>query len=356
MGASLPLCDLFGITPEEIQTRLRFLRITDADAARFARIRGAISADLDQIIREFHEHLDHFAEPAALRGDRWTRQRLEAALRQHLTTLGDGYDTQSYFERRLRVGTAHQKIGLRQKWYLGADTLLGSLVGRRLTAVAEDAADLTDLLAALDRILTLDAILAVETYHQAATEHLERILSQLSEAQETLQVLSRTDGLTQVLNRRALMESLQAELVRSARFEHPCAILMVDIDHFKQVNDRFGHLFGDTVIRGVVREIKAALRNVDVLGRYGGEEFAAALVEVDEPGAQAIAERVRLSVASCPFEHAGESVPITVSIGVATFEGGKESVDEMIARADAALYRAKNAGRNRVVCWGSMVG
>jgi two-component system cell cycle response regulator len=173
---------------------------------------------------------------------------------------------------------------------------------------------------------------------------------------EKLKHIGLTDPLTGVSNRRYVELRLTEEIGRSRRHAHPLCCMYIDIDRFKQINDRFGHQAGDLVLCDVAARIKAELRLSDALGRFGGEEFVALLVDTDISDALNVAERVRRSVAGKPLILAGdEKLHITVSIGVATLatENDSDSIEasahKLVALADQALYRAKENGRNRVV-------
>jgi len=163
-----------------------------------------------------------------------------------------------------------------------------------------------------------------------------------------------TDPLTGWNNRRYLEARLREEIARSRRSGSPIACLMIDVDHFKSVNDRFGHLAGDEVLRGVARRIARQVRGSDVAARYGGEEFVILLPGTDAHAAAALAERIRAAVAERPFELGGgrEPLPVTVSVGVAEHgpvsPEGADAGEALLARADAALYAAKSGGRNMV--------
>jgi len=165
-----------------------------------------------------------------------------------------------------------------------------------------------------------------------------------------LEALAHTDPLTHLLNRRALTIRLVAELERVRRYNSPLTMLMIDLDHFKLVNDTFGHLVGDEVLRGIGMILQRAVRSVDMVARYGGEEFVVVLPETGEMGAVAFAERIRQRVEQHNFEAARtSSVRVTVSIGVSCFPSPHvDSAEDLFARADAALYRAKDRGRNQV--------
>ena len=165
-----------------------------------------------------------------------------------------------------------------------------------------------------------------------------------------LEALATTDPLTRVLNRRALLDRLTTEVDRARRYESSLTLLLLDVDHFKQINDTAGHLAGDSVLRQLGALLEEAVRKVDVVARYGGEEFVCILPETSTDGAAVFAERLRERVASQAFDVGAEHpVHLTVSVGLTTFPSALiDSVEDLFARADEALYRAKSGGRNQV--------
>jgi diguanylate cyclase (GGDEF)-like protein len=176
----------------------------------------------------------------------------------------------------------------------------------------------------------------------AARDHLEVIA--LSQA---LEKSARTDELTQIANRRGILDILATDLAKSGRHALPLAVLMADIDHFKSINDTHGHAAGDEALRTVSRTLAEALREGDSVGRLGGEEFLVLLPMLEGDAARLAAERLRRQVERTRAAFEGREIPLSVSIGVGCRRQG-DSVDSLLARADAALYAAKGAGRNRV--------
>ncbi|GMU51404.1 MAG: hypothetical protein AMXMBFR33_05500 [Candidatus Xenobia bacterium] len=161
--------------------------------------------------------------------------------------------------------------------------------------------------------------------------------------------ISVLDGLTNLYNRRYMEQRLDKELSYARRFHHPLSFFMVDIDWFKKLNDTYGHQAGDAVLRIVSELFTKALREYDIVARYGGEEFAVILPSTPRSKAASIAERLRASVAEEDVSHQHQLIPVSVSVGVATYPEDGQSSEALIAKADRALYRAKRSGRNRVV-------
>jgi diguanylate cyclase (GGDEF)-like protein len=155
------------------------------------------------------------------------------------------------------------------------------------------------------------------------------------------------DGLTQIHNKRYLFEALEREVMRARRHDRPLSVLMFDIDYFKRINDQYGHLAGDYVLRELARVVQERIRRDEVFARYGGEEFAIVLPETPLDGATTLAEQLRAKVAEHKFAFQGERIPMTISIGCAVLHEDR-SATELMQRADEKLYEAKRSGRNRV--------
>ena len=170
---------------------------------------------------------------------------------------------------------------------------------------------------------------------------------------ENLERLSHHDSLTGLLNRRALEANLAAQSQRSQRNGERFCVLMLDVDHFKRINDRFGHAVGDAALKHLAALLLGRLRKVDRLARFGGEEFVVLLPGLVLYEALTVGERLRAVVASAPLQYAGTAIPMSVSIGIAEWGGALEDSSRLLMRADAALYQAKDQGRNRVAMAGA---
>ena len=163
--------------------------------------------------------------------------------------------------------------------------------------------------------------------------------------------LAHTDGLTGLNNRHRFLELARHEFKRARRHPHALSAIMLDIDHFKTVNDTYGHAVGDHVLQTVARRCKGAVREIDILGRYGGEEFVSILLETDLHGANMVAERLRRCVEEPPIETERGPLSVTVSIGIADMNADCQDLESLLRHADQALYAAKQAGRNQVAIW-----
>lgn len=168
----------------------------------------------------------------------------------------------------------------------------------------------------------------------------------LQEANQQLDFISRTDGLTQLLNRRAWEEEMHREFKRNSRSGQPSVLLMFDIDHFKKVNDTYGHQAGDEVIKRVADTIRETKRECDIAGRYGGEEYCIILLDTDGKGGMIYAERLREAIEALPVEYDKFTIKFTISIGISEYRKDLAGPSTWLEQADQALYHSKEGGRN----------
>ena len=174
-------------------------------------------------------------------------------------------------------------------------------------------------------------------------------VTELVAHEHQLREMNMRDGLTGVFNRRYLDHRLAVELERFKRYARPLSLLIIDIDFFKRVNDRFGHPCGDSVLKTVAADLSGGVRKADLVARYGGEEFCCVLPETSLAGALIVAEKLRAAAEARQHTWEGQPVPVTVSVGVAEAKEEMAGAAELVGQADASLYEAKRSGRNRVV-------
>jgi diguanylate cyclase (GGDEF)-like protein len=211
-----------------------------------------------------------------------------------------------------------------------------------------------DMLELSARVKSMLRLKALQDALVEKNRELDRANKELARRREELLTLSRTDALTGLFNRRYFEERLNEEFTRSRRYGSPLSLVMLDIDHFKRINDTFGHPFGDQVLKAVAQTACSRLREVDLMARYGGEELIALLPETSPVDALRVCERVREAIASLGLEHPGadghvQEVRLTASLGVATVPAANlTSAEALLMAADTSLYAAKGAGRNRV--------
>jgi diguanylate cyclase (GGDEF)-like protein len=190
------------------------------------------------------------------------------------------------------------------------------------------------------------ALLSVLLEKSRLYQKIAELNQQLLAAQQHLKQQSTHDGLTGMLNRGAVLDMLQERLQSGPHPARPLVVIMADVDLFKTINDNHGHLAGDAVLRALASAMASCLRGDDTVGRYGGEEFLLLLDETDAAGALQVAERIRLAIAALAVNYGGQTLQVTLSQGVALWMPGEETLDQLLQRADAALYQAKRQGRN----------
>jgi diguanylate cyclase (GGDEF)-like protein len=198
---------------------------------------------------------------------------------------------------------------------------------------------------------------SADAYSEEDKETLELLAAHAAVALENahlfseVQELAITDSLTKIYNRRRFFELAEQEFERSRRYTRPLSVIMLDIDHFKRVNDTYGHAVGDLVLETLANLVQKSLREVDVFARYGGEEFVILLPETTSIEAQLTAERIRQLISRTPIQSGSNTIEITISFGVVELEDTCRNIEELLDRSDQAMYHSKRTGRNRVSIW-----
>jgi diguanylate cyclase (GGDEF)-like protein len=286
------------------------------DAAKLEQFDGAINASVDKI--------DAF----------YTETERDVS--------GDYFDAELAYERSQWIAGIAAAVSLAM--VIAGVIMFGHLVSVSVDRLVDGAARF----AAGDRDYRIDIQVPPEL--KKVANEFNRMIERIHDSEEVLADQARRDGLTGLLNRRAFDEAIGDSFARMERLDERLAVLSIDLDHFKVVNDTHGHAAGDEVIRTLTRVVLANLRKIDRMFRVGGEEFIVTLPGADSTAAQSAAERIRTAVASEPVTVDGKSIPITVSIGVAVASAPHPGrVDVLLKAVDEALYQAKESGRNRVV-------
>jgi len=343
------LCEQYGFDDAARAERLTMLGLADGDSDIADLLsHNVIAPNVDSIVDRFYEVLlaNQFYTEILDRG--FDLDRLRQTQTVYLLSMGQDYASGEYFEERLRVGLAHARIGLPLSLYECAyNTMRQLILGAVPDETKKDVETFAKLVSFLSRITSLDMSLAIETYHLAKIHRLEQTLETLQLEDEELRYKIATDSLTQVASHSQALVVLDQATKLARRKGSPLCVCMIDLDHFKKVNDTYGHLTGDAVLRDVASRMQASVRTFDTIGRYGGEEFIIILENTDLTTAQDVMERLRQRVANTPINVSGTTIPVTVSGGLAALRSG-DTVQTLIARSDAAMYGAKHSGRNKV--------
>jgi len=267
---------------------------------------------------------------------------------RYLRSLGVDFQRREYFEERLRIGCVHQRIGVPQGLYQCAFQQLQDLLIEAIPlSIREEKVAFDEMLRFILKITALDMSLANESYFKSRVVGLQNSLKSERGEKERLRKLSITDWLTELHNHSYSRRCLAKALERSKWEGAALCVIMADLDHFKEINDEFGHLVGDDVLRIAAARMLSGARSADEVGRYGGEEFMFILQDTDIREAEEVAERVRSRIRSDAMHCGDATINITLSLGLAQARAD-DTVNSLIERADEALYAAKAAGRDCV--------
>jgi len=343
-------CEEYGFGLKRTKARLVLLGLTEADHKLALVLQNeVIGPHLDEIVDSFYDYLLKRPEFRKVMAKGFDVAHLKKTQTLYLLSLGVGFDQAGYFEERLRVGLAHAHAGVPLSLYQSAYCLLQQLIIDHFPDEwMADARKQRKMLGFVLKITALDMSLAIETYHLAQVHGLQKSITTLRDKTAQLYHRANTDALTGIVNREHILAILKKDLIDARNDHNPLCVMMADLDLFKTINDTYGHLVGDSVLRGVTARMKSAIRDFDVVGRYGGEEFLIVLKNTPVYLAQEIAERVRRRVSESPINVNGLEIPMTISLGLATMSAG-DNMETLIRYADAALYEAKRSGRNRMI-------
>ena len=342
-----PYCEKFGFDKTTIKERLTWLELDYVDYVVAQQLQTLVILPNSQsIIDDFYIYLDSIEESKPFLSDKDTVDRLKVTQKNYLENLGINFGSMDYFESRLRVGQAHVWIGLSLSLYQCSYRFLAQIISENIP-VDCDSAMSDQLRTFIQKITALDMSLAIETYHATHVQTLEESLDRAQIQENQLRIEASTDALTGLYNHEHILSILRQTMEEDALAGQPTSVIMADLDHFKEINDTHGHLVGDKILVEISRRLGTALRDLDSLGRYGGEEFLIVLKNTSLSTGLAVAERVREHISAGPVSLHGLMVEATISIGVSVVQS-RDEVDDIVNRADKALYDAKAAGRNCV--------
>lgn len=329
--------------------RLRMLDLGQKDNVLAALLQSeVVRPNLQNIMDSFYSSLLSYPIFNEILARGFELSHLKLVQTQYLLSLGVNFSEAHYFEDRSRIGLAHVRVGVPLHIYLFAYRKLQQLLINMIPRETLEASTVDELIAFILKITTLDISLAAETYHMSRVHDLQVNLDDLHCRHSQLEHEAGLDYLTGLANRQRIMMLLSSSFRKRQRDNSPLSVIMSDLDLFKMVNDNYGHQVGDLVLQAVAARIESAVREKDVIGRYGGEEFIVVLTNKNLDQAAQIAERIRTQIADTPIKTHNMAIQMTISLGVAE-ACGNDTLEKLIARADAALYRAKKSGRNTVV-------
>ena len=324
--------DMLSLAQEEIEERLAVLEFTDRDVAVLTQVHAHLMKERHFLADSFYRHLQQFPALRRLLEPPGTLARLRKAQAAYFSELTEGDYGLAYVDRRLRIGVAHQRIGLEPQWYMGAyRKYLSELLPILHELSSAGIVEFVPAYDALMKVVCFDMSLALDTYIHA----------------ERLQVarLKNHDVLTSLPNRTLLQDRVTQAIAYARRAGRCVAILLIDLDRFKNINDSLGHEAGDMVIVETGRRLLAAIRSGDTVARLGGDEFAVALADVARVEDVALVAQKILESLLVPVEMNGQELSAAASIGISLYPRDGADCQALMKNADAALFRAKDAGR-----------
>ena len=340
------LLEQMQISDVEILHRMELLDLKRTELDILAGLKDFIGDNIDSIVNEFYDKQTEIDEISQLIGDADTLARLRAAQRKYVTDLFSGNYDSEYVNNRLRIGLVHKRIGVEPKLYLSAIKTLKEIVSAVLVKFIGEHDLLMETLSALDKLLYFDITLVFDTYidslvgqietEKGKTELYARSLEEkVAERTRQLEDLTKLDPLTNVYNRRAMEEMLKREVSIAKRRNTNMSLVYFDVDDFKVINDKHGHLKGDEVLKAIGLCLSRNSRETDIPCRYGGDEFCLLLPECNSEKARDVCEKI--------INDFGSRYPgFFLSMGVAeTGNGEYIDGDELIKRADEKMYQAK---------------
>ncbi|MFY8275368.1 GGDEF domain-containing protein [Pseudoalteromonas sp. SSDWG2] len=340
------LLEQMQISDVDIASRKELLGLTDECFKLLGNQRFLIEEKVDDVVDEFYVRQTEIDEISLLIGDADTLTRLRNAQKKYVIDLFAGTYDSEYVNNRLRIGMVHKRIGVEPKLYLSAVRSLKQLVTEVLRENIAQENVLTDTLLALDNLFYFDTTLVFDTYisslvgeietaKRKTEAYAESLEQKVAERTKQLEELAKQDPITGLYNQRAMRDVLKREIAMLKRHDNALSLIYFDVDNFKDVNDRQGHIKGDEVLKHLSQIMLSSLREVDVPCRYGGDEFCIILPDCDTQNAYRICERI-----IGKFTNMYKDLSLSVGIVEANKDSGAD-IDNLIKEADKKMYEAK---------------
>ncbi len=348
------LLEQMQINDIEILRRMELLGLDKASLDLLAKQKLIIEESIDTIVDEFYEKQTEIDEISLLIGDADTLQRLHTAQRKYIIDLFAGHYDSEYVNNRLRIGLVHKRIGVEPKLYLSAVRTLKEILFKSLENIIENKSELSESLTALDKLLYFDTTLVFDTYIDSLVGEIETakrkaelyaksLETKVAERTRQLEDQAKQDPLTGIFNPRAMQESLRRELISAKRRNTILSVVYFDVDNFKSINDTFGHIEGDEILKFIATSLTNCIRETDIPCRYGGDEFCLILPECEIKEAQSVCGKI--------IKKFSDKYPdFSISIGIAE-TGGEDYIDadQLIKSADEKMYLAKKEDGSKIV-------
>lgn len=357
-GTDLSLAEQLRITSLEIVRRKELVLLGPEDVEALMTMRPYIEHDIDRIVEDFYADQLKNPDIDRLIGDAETLRRLKGHMTQYVLSMFEGIYDDVYVHSRLRVGLVHDRIGVSPKLYIASMYRLMAILRRHIVTSASmtECNFCQQKQRALEKIFLFDLTLVFDTYVHALVGQVQRSKDELEQYAQSLEreVARRTqelaemaqhDPLTGLANQRTLHETLRREIARSTRQGQPLTLAYMDMDHFKAVNDTYGHQEGDVVLRALADAMRTVTRAEDVAARIGGDEYCLMLVGANVEGAREVVQRLAEAFDARKGKHA-----VTLSVGLASLSPDMpEMADALLRKADKAMYEAKKIAGHAIV-------
>jgi len=344
------LCQKCGFNQNTIQQRISQMGLTAHDKHRLKILSAEVfQLQSNAIIDRFYEFLLQHAEMHEFITSNELLERLKHTQSEYLASFGAEFETQGYFEHRLRIGLAHARIQLPLHLYLAAFSQIQALIQIAVyhSSLGEDPELIADCYSSVAKIIMLDISLVIDSYMHSTLNILSSSVQELEHQKISLTNQLMHDSLTGVLSRSYILDVLLKQLGKKQRDGNvDFSLTLFDLDHFKNINDQYGHPVGDQVLQQFCKTVQSAIRQQDYFGRYGGEEFLLLINDTNPNDALILVERIRILIEKQTYIINEHRISFTISLGFSSVKPD-DTVDKLIERVDSALYKAKAAGRNQ---------